>query len=442
MSILIRNGTIICPQTGRTNNIDLLIENGVISKIAPNISQATAVVIDATNKYILPGFFDMHCHLREPGFEYKETLESGMRAGLAGGFTSLACMPNTKPAIDTAATARFIIERAKQLNLCKLYPVGAITKAQAGEQLNDFSELKNAGVIALSDDGKPLTSAALMRSAVIAAAQAGLLILSHCEDQTLSADGVMNEGATATNLGLLGIPALAEELITAREILIAESLNQPIHIMHVSTKGSVAIIRAAKARGVRVTAETCPHYFSLTDSTCAGHNTAAKVNPPLRTADDVAAIIEGLRDNTIDVIATDHAPHHADEKNCDFTNAAFGISGLETAFAVANTYLVRPSYLTLEELTKKMSFNPAQILGKSTETLTVGAPADITIVDANICQTVDSTKFYSQGKNTPFNGLQLQGAVEHTIANGTLKFSRDSKTSKLTATTGCARISQ
>ena len=423
MSILIKNGTIICPQSGRINN-DLLIENGVISKIAPHITTTTGTVIDATGKYILPGFFDMHCHLREPGFEYKETLASGMRAALAGGFTSLACMPNTKPAIDSAATVQFIIEQAKKLNLCKLFPVGAITKAQIGEQLNDFSELKKAGVIALSDDGKPVSSAALMRSALIAAAKAGLLILSHCEDQTLSAGGVMNEGSTAISLGLTGIPALAEELITAREILIAESLHQPIHIMHVSTKGSVAIIRAAKLRGVQVTAETCPHYFSLTDSACAGHNTAAKVNPPLRSKDDALAIIEGLSDNTIDVIATDHAPHHADEKSCSFETAAFGISGLETAFAVANTYLVQPGHLTLEELTKKMALNPAQILGKSTGIITLGASADISIVDTAAPWIVNSAYFTSGGKNSPFHGMQLAGVVDYTIVNGELNYRR------------------
>lgn len=424
MSILIKNGTIICPLNGKLAGYDVLLQDGIISHITPDIDISADEIIDAHGKYIMPGFFDMHCHLREPGYEYKETLNSGMLAALAGGFTTLACMPNTNPAIDNTETVQYILKQAQRFNLCRLYPVGAITIGQSGKQLSDFRDLQQAGVVALSDDGKPVANAELMRAALQSASSAGLKILSHCEDQTLSGAGVMNKGALSMALELEGIPAVAEESITARDILLAENLGVAIHIMHVSTAGSVEIIRAAKARGVQVTAETCPHYFSLTEQACSGQNTAAKVNPPLRTTADVQAIIRGLIDNTIDVIATDHAPHSVQDKNCSFADAAFGISGLETAFAVVNSFLVKPGYLSLETVSAKMSLNPARILGKPTGVIEVGSPADITIIDPDAIWRVNSAKFASGGKNTPFAGIMLTGAVEHTIVSGVLKYSR------------------
>ena len=425
MRTLIKNSTIICPVQGELIDYDLLIENQTIAAVAPQLNETADLVINASGLHVLPGLLDMHCHLREPGYEHKETLETGLLAALKGGFTAVVSMHNTAPVVDSKMVVNYIRERGRELNLCKIYPAGCISKGQESRELANIGALKAAGCVAITDDGKPVATAALMQRALMYAHSFGIPVLTHAEEQSLSDNGVMNEGLVATTLGLRGIPVLAEELATARDILIAESLDVPIHIMHVSTAGSVALIRAAKERGARVTAETCPHYFSLSDYACDDFDTSAKVNPPLRSDADIDAIIAGLKDGTIDCIATDHAPHHRDDKNCEFAAAAFGISGLETAFAVAYTYLVLPGHLSLTELIGAFTARPADILHLPAKQLSAGNIADLCIVDLKAAWTVDSNTFVSKGQNTPFNGYELFGQVVCTIVDGAVKYQMD-----------------
>jgi dihydroorotase len=367
---------------------------------------------------VLPGLVDAHCHLRDPGFEYKEDIESGTRSAAKGGFTSIACMPNTNPIIDNEAIIKYILNKAKQDGYVNVYPIGAITKGQKGEELAEIGELKFAGAVAVSDDGKPVKSPSLMKKALQYASMFDITVISHCEDLDLAEEGVMNEGYVSTILGLKGIPAAAEETMVARELILAEYTGVPLHIAHVSTALSVELIRNAKKRGVNVTCETCPHYFSLTEEACLGYNTNAKVNPPLRTAKDVQAIIQGLADNTIDIIATDHAPHHADEKNVEFSLAANGLVGFETAVPLAVTHLVKPGILSMKQLVEKMSLNPARILSINKGSLDIGSSADITIIDINEETTVEVSSFQSKAKNSPFDGMKLSGTVRTTIVDG------------------------
>lgn len=418
MSILIKNGMII-DGIGVNNGIkDILIDEGVIMEIGENISMDADTVIDATGLHVFPGFVDAHCHLRDPGFEYKEDIKSGTRSAAKGGFTSVACMPNTDPVADNKAVITYIVNKAKQEGVVNVFPIGAVSKNQKGELLADIGEMKKAGAVALSDDGKPVRSASLMRKAMMYASAFGLTVISHCEDPSLVEHGTMNEGYMSTVLGLPGIPHEAEEVMVAREILLSEGLNIPVHIAHVSTKTSVTLIREAKARGVKVTCETCPHYFSLTEEAVTGYDTNAKVNPPLRTEEDRLAIIQGLADDTIDIIATDHAPHHKDEKNVEYNFAANGISGFETAFGLCSTYLLKPGILTLEQFVEKICVNPARLLKIARGTLKVGDTADVTLCDLNRTVTVDVNRFYSKGKNCPYHGKTLIGTVEHTIVSG------------------------
>jgi dihydroorotase len=418
MKLLIKNGHIIDAKTGVDGIYDLLAEEGRITEISANIEEDGCEVIDAAGKFVLPGLVDAHCHLRDPGYEYKEDIESGTRSAAKGGFTSVACMPNTNPVTDNESVVKYILNKAKQEGCINVYPIGAITKGQKGEELAEIGELKFAGAVAISDDGKPVRNSALMKKAMQYASMFDIAVISHCEDIELAEEGVMNEGYTSTILGLKGIPAAAEETMVAREIILSEYLNIPIHIAHVSTALSVDLIRNAKKRGVKVTCETCPHYFSLTEEACIGYDTNAKVNPPLRTADDVKAIIEGIADDTIDIIATDHAPHHADEKNLEFSLAANGIIGFETALPLAVTYLVRPGIISMTKLVEKMCLNPARLLGINKGSLEKGCPADITIVDMDEMFTVDPARFESKAKNTPFGGFKLYGTVWGTIVNG------------------------
>jgi dihydroorotase len=418
MKLLIKNGHIVDVKSGLDGVYDLLAVDGKIAGIAVGIEDDGCEIVDAKGKYVLPGLVDAHCHLRDPGFEYKEDIESGTRSAAKGGFTSIACMPNTNPVIDNEAVIKYILNKAKQDGYVNVYPIGAITKGQKGEELAEIGELKFAGAVAVSDDGKPVKSPSLMKKALQYASMFDITVISHCEDLDLAEEGVMNEGYVSTILGLKGIPAAAEETMVARELILAEYTGVPLHIAHVSTALSVELIRNAKKRGVNVTCETCPHYFSLTEEACLGYNTNAKVNPPLRTAKDVQAIKEGLADNTIDIIATDHAPHHADEKNVEFSLAANGLVGFETAVPLAVTHLVKPGILSMKQLVEKMSLNPARILSINKGSLDIGSSADITIIDINEETTVEVSSFQSKAKNSPFDGMKLSGTVRTTIVDG------------------------
>ena len=415
MNILLKNGHIIDPANNIDEQLDVLVSDGKIAKLGKpgSISANGAQVIDASGKVVVPGLIDMHVHLREPGFEYKETIATGTAAAKAGGFTSVCCMPNTNPVNDSRSVTEFILAQAKDAG-ARVYPIAAITKGSKGEELTEMAELHAAGCPAVSDDGKPVMNAAMMRRAMEYSRIFDLLVISHCEDSSLSAKGVMHEGSVSTELGLRGIPRAAEDVMTGRDIALAELTGCRLHIAHVSTYGSVELIRAAKARGVKVTAETCPHYFTLTHEAVRGYNTMAKMNPPLRTAEDVAAIKKGLRDGTLDVIATDHAPHAEDEKSGEFDYAPFGIVGLETALGLTFR-LIQEKQITLAEAVKKLSLNPARLLKLNKGTLSPGADADITIIDPDLDWIVDASLFKSKSKNTPFNGWQLKGKAVQTI---------------------------
>jgi len=417
--LLIKNGVLVTPQG--ENRADLLIENGVISKIAPSIEEKCKV-IDATGKHIFYGITDMHVHLREPGFEGKEDIESGSKAAVKGGVTTVCCMPNTSPVNDNAVVTTYINSRAKEVNLCKIRPIGAITKGQNGESLADIGKMKSAGIVAVSDDGKSVENSQIMRLAMEYANDFGLKCLCHCEDKNLVDGGVVNEGFNSTLCGLKGSPRAAEDIMIARDIALSESLNIPVHICHVSTYSGVEIIRSAKARGVKVTAETCPHYFILTDDIITSYDTDTKVNPPVREEKDKNAIIAGLKDGTLDCIVTDHAPHGLKDKQVEYNLAAFGISGIETSFSLSYTYLVKSGILTLSELTEKTALNPCKILGLKGGEIKEGAPADLFIADLNKRYIINGSEFVSKGKNTPFNGFNVYGKVEYTLVDGEIKY--------------------
>ncbi|MDA8099289.1 MAG: dihydroorotase [Nitrospiraceae bacterium] len=420
MNILIKNGHIIDPENSVDEKLDLLVADGKIAKLGKPgaLSASGAEQIDAAGKLVVPGLIDMHVHLREPGFEYKETIATGTAAARTGGFTAVCCMPNTKPVNDCRSVTEFILAEAAKNGSARVYPVGAITKGSQGEELAEIGELRDAGCVGISDDGRPVMNAAMMRRALEYSTIFDLPVLSHCEDMSLAAKGVMNEGFVATELGLRGIPNAAEDVMVARDLALAELTGGRVHICHVSTAGAVRMIRAAKDRGVRVTAETCPHYFLLTDEAVRGYDTSAKMNPPLRTADDRAAVRQGLADGTIDVIVTDHAPHASDEKAVEFDAAPFGIVGLETSLGLS-LKLVEERVLTLTDLVTRMSTAPGRIIGRG-GTLSVGAAADITIIDPEMKWTVKAAEFRSKSRNTPFEGRELKGRAVRTIVGGVL----------------------
>ena len=420
MKLIIKNGTLVLKNGEK--KADILINDGKIEKIADKIYNRQYDVIEASGKHVLPGLIDIHVHFREPGFEGKEDIESGSKAAVKGGVTQVCCMPNTNPVCDNAVVATYINSRAKEVNLCKVHTIGAITKGQQGETLSDIGKMKSAGIVALSDDGKSVMNSYIMRLAMEYANGFDLKCLCHCEDANLVDGGVVNEGLNSTVTGLKGSPRAAEDIMIAREISLSESLNIPVHICHVSTHSGVKIIRSAKARGVKVTAETCPHYFSLTDDIITDYNTFTKVNPPVREQRDVDEIIRGLKDGTIDCIVTDHAPHSDKDKQVEYNLAAFGISGIETSLAVSYTYLVKTGKLTLSELVNKMCTAPAKILNLEGGELKEGAPADIAIVDFNKSYVIDGNKFVSKGKNTPYNGYEVYGEVAYTLVDGVIKY--------------------
>lgn len=420
--LLIQGGEVVFPD--RVEKADILSENGKIVKIGHGLTDKDAQILDASGLTVFPGFIDLHVHFREPGFEYKEDIASGSAAAVAGGFTQVCCMPNTQPVCDNAAIASYILSRGKEVGLCKVHPIGSITVGEKGEQLSEMGKMKEAGIVAVSDDGRPVSDSRIMRLAMEYASDFGLICLSHCEDKSLVDGGVVNEGLNSTLAGLKGIPRAAEEIMLAREIILAETLKKRVHICHVSTKGGVRLLRDAKARGVAVTAETCPHYFTLTDDIITSFDANTKVNPPVREKEDVEEIKAGLKDGTLDCIVTDHAPHHENEKKVEYNLAAFGISGIETSFALSYTELVKGKILSLSQLADRMSAAPARILGLDGGEVSVGKSADFAIADLNEKYTIDSSKFISKGKNTPFNGRVVYGKIKYTIVDGQIKFGR------------------
>lgn len=418
-SILIKNVRVISPKQDFDSICDILIENGVVKSVGTQSAQAD-VVIDGSGLIASPGLVDMHVHLRDPGQTYKEDIISGCKAAAAGGVTSLLAMPNTTPTTDSAETVSYILEKAKNAD-AKVYVAGSISKDLKSLEPTDIDELKNAGAIALTDDGRPVENTKMLAHALVKAEKLKMAVVAHCEDLYLAKGGKINEGEVSEKLGIKGIPKAAEDCGTAREIALAAAYDVPVHICHVSTATSVALIRDAKARGVRVTAETAPHYFSLTDKELLKRDADFRMNPPLRTESDRLAIIKGLCDGTLDAIATDHAPHSPQEK-ADFVNAPNGSIGMETSLAVGITYLVDTGILTINELIEKMSVNPSNILNINAGSIEENAPADIVLFDMNEEYTVDVNNLHGKSKNTPFKNMTLKGKVKLTISDGKIVF--------------------
>ena len=416
--ILIKGGQVVDPANGRDGRFDLLLERGRIAAVQPAIPADGARVLDATGQLVVPGLIDLHAHLREPGREDKETIETGARAALRGGFTTICAMPNTSPAIDHRGVADFIHREAERLGLASVRAIGAITKGRQGRELTDFGELFGAGCVALSDDGNPVADSWLMRRALEYARVFDRPLIQHAEDPQLAAGGVIHEGLVSTTLGLRGIPSEAESILVARDLALAALTGGWIHFAHLSCAQSVELIRQAKRRGVRVTCEVTPHHLALTQEAIGEFNTDAKVNPPLRTEEDRLALIEGVRDGTIDCIATDHAPHTDWEKTADFDSAPFGASGLETALAVCAETLIVPGLVTWSQLIERLSVAPAKIAGIEGGALSVGAEADVTIIDPAARWTVDPQRFVSKGRHSPFAGRTLTGAVRRVLRRG------------------------
>ncbi len=419
--LIIKGGRVIDPAQNLDETLDILIENGVVVSIGGGIDAEDAEVIDATGKLVTPGLVDIHVHLRDPGFEYKEDIASGTRSAVAGGFTSVACMPNTKPVNDNHTITSYILQKAEKEGSCRVFPIASITKGMAGESLTEMGELKEIGCCAVSDDGVPVSNSEMMRRAMEYARPFGLAIVTHAEDLALVGSGVMNEGPVATELGLKGIPWVAEDAATVRDVMLSELTGCRLHVCHVSTKGSVDIVRQAKRRGVPVTCEATPHHFSLTEEAVRGYNTNAKMNPPLRSEEDRQAVLAGLADGTIDAIATDHAPHHLDEKNVEFNIAMNGVVGLETALSLS-LQLVRDGVIDLHRMIELLTCSPARALDLPVGTLEIGSDADVTIIDPDLKWTVDAQQLASKSKNTPFDGWEMQGAAVCTVVGGKVMF--------------------
>jgi dihydroorotase len=419
MSLLIFGGTVIDPASDVHARLDVLVANGHVAEVAePGRLNAKAEQrLDASGCWVVPGLIDIHVHLREPGYEYKETVASGAQAAVAGGFTAVACMANTNPVNDNAAVTEYILERAHEANLARVYPIGAVSMGLNGERLAEIGEMREAGIVAVSDDGMPVRDSALMRRALEYSSMFDLPVIAHEEDCGLASGGVMNEGAVSFRLGLKGMPAAAEEVMVARDIALVERTGGRLHIAHVSTAGSIHLIREAKARGLPVSAEAAPHHFTLTEEAVASYDTNAKMNPPLRTAADVEAVIGALRDGTIEVIASDHAPHHRDEKEIEFEQAANGIIGLETTLPLS-LRLIRDAGISIETVVAALTANPARVLGVPCGRLTPGGLADLAVIDPDCPWTVDPNHFHSKSRNTPFAGWQMVGAARATIVGG------------------------
>ena len=417
--VLLAGGRIIDPSTSVDEVGDVLLRDGKVEAVGGRIAAPDgAIVVECAGRVVAPGFIDVHCHLREPGREDVETIATGARAAAAGGFTAVCAMPNTDPVTDNQAAVGFVLKQGRAAGAARVHPIGAVSIGQRGEQLAEFGEMVGAGAVAVSDDGKPVASAQLMRTALEYARTFGIPVADHCEDPTLAAGGAMNEGLVSARLGLKGIPSEAEEIMAIRDILLARRTGGHVHLCHMSTRGSVELIRWGKDRGIRVTAEVCPHHLSLTEADVEGYNTNAKMNPPLRTAADLEALRDAVRDGTIDLIATDHAPHHYDEKEREFADAPNGIIGLETALAVNLTWLVRPGIVPLPLLIERMSCAPARTFRLDGGTLRRGSPADVTVFGPDDAWVVNPAAFLSKGRNTPYAGRTLYGRVDCTVVGG------------------------
>jgi dihydroorotase len=426
MRLLLKNGRVVDPANNRNGTFDVLIEDGRIARVEPNLAAEGAEVMEIAAGWIVsPGLIDIHVHLREPGHEHKETVATGAASAVAGGFTAVACMPNTEPVNDHAGITQFILKKAAEAQLARVYPIGAVSLGSKGEQLAELGEQKTAGCVAFSDDGRPVATALLMRRALEYAGMLHLPIINHCEDPSLKGDGVAHEGYHASALGLRGIPGVAESLMVERDVSLAEMTGGHVHIAHMSARQSLRAVRAGKERGVRVTCEVAPHHFTLTDEALDGptkYDTNLKMNPPLREDADRDAMLAGIADGSVDVIATDHAPHHADEKMLEFDRAPFGIVGLETAVPIVFDRLVHAGRITLTRMIELLSVNAARVMSLPGGSLTVGAPADVTVLAPDMKVKVQASALRSKSKNTPFDGWELRGGVAATIVGGRIVY--------------------
>lgn len=423
MTILIKNGRLINPSENLDKVMDIFVEDGIIKEKAESIEKQADTVIDAAGCYVMPGLIDLHVHFRDPGLTYKEDIETGSKAAAKGGFTTVCCMPNTKPVVDNVETVKYIIEKGEKTGLTNVLPVGAVTKNMAGVEITDVEELKKAGICAISEDGKSVMNSGVYRKAMKNVAKANVPVLAHCEDINLVEGGVINLGDKSSELGVKGISNAVEDVIAMRDIMLAKETGATLHLCHCSTKDSVEMVKRAKEEGIKVTAEVCPHHFSMCSDDITSNDGNFKMNPPLRAREDMEALIKGLQDDIMDVISTDHAPHSAEEKAKDLEHAPFGIVGLETSVALTVTNLVKKGYLTPMQMAAKMSYNPAKVLGIPKGTLDEGKIADITIIDPDKEYTIDVNTFESKGKNTPFDGYKVSGEVEYTILNGKIVYS-------------------
>lgn len=425
MNLIIKNGRVLDPANAIDGVRDLYVKDGVIAAVCKEgetYALPGADVIDAKGMYVMPGLIDLHVHFREPGFEYKETIKTGSKSCAKGGFTGVCPMPNTKPVIDSAETVRFEVEKAKAVSPIHIYPVGAVTLGQNGVEPTDVAAMKEAGIYAISEDGKSVMNSLVYREGMMRAKENDIVVMAHCEDKNLVGKGAINAGPVARKIGVEGIPNAVEDIIVARDILLAKETGARLHLCHCSTADSVEMVRKAKADGVKVTAEVCPHHFSMTCDEITSDDANFKMNPPLRTKQDVQALIEGLADGTIDTISTDHAPHSAEEKKRGIATAPFGIVGSETAVCLTITHLVRPGYLTPLQMAERMSMTPAKVIKVDRGTLGVGKAADITIIDPEAHYTIDASTFVSKGHNTPFNGKEVYGRVMYTIVDGNVVY--------------------
>ena len=414
---------LINPSENLDKVMDIFVEDGIIKEKAESIEKQADTVIDAAGCYVMPGLIDLHVHFRDPGLTYKEDIETGSKAAAKGGFTTVCCMPNTKPVVDNVETVKYIIEKGEKTGLTNVLPVGAVTKNMAGVEITDVEELKKAGICAISEDGKSVMNSGVYRKAMKNAAKANVPVLAHCEDINLVEGGVINLGDKSSELGVKGISNAVEDVIAMRDIMLAKETGATLHLCHCSTKDSVEMVKRAKEEGIKVTAEVCPHHFSMCSDDITSNDGNFKMNPPLRAREDMEALIKGLQDDIMDVISTDHAPHSAEEKAKDLEHAPFGIVGLETSVALTVTNLVKKGYLTPMQMAAKMSYNPAKVLGIPKGTLDEGKIADITIIDPDKEYTIDVNTFESKGKNTPFDGYKVSGEVEYTILNGKVVYS-------------------